>query len=383
MKFLKLSFIGLALSQFAFAQTVVNGKDSNPILTSVPFLNITPDARSGAMGDAGVALSPSTFDTYWNPSKLAFLDEENHASLSYTPWLRNIAPDVNMAYLNFARRINERTALGASFNYFNQGRVIAYDINEVYLGAYQPNEFSLDFSLSRKLSESLSMGVSAKYIYSNIVGSSAAVAGASGHSSGALAAGVSLYYVKPLQQFGKDAKLSFGANLSDIGTKMNYYDNGNNYFLPTNLKVGFADEFKIDELSKFTLTVDFNKLLVPTPPFRNANGTIISGRDDNRSITSGIFGSFSDAPGGASEEFKEISYATGAEYKYDDKFALRAGYFYENPYKGNRRFATVGAGYRYQNLVLDFSYLIASERTNPLNNTVRFTLSANFGKKRY
>ncbi|RYF10982.1 MAG: type IX secretion system outer membrane channel protein PorV [Flavobacteriales bacterium] len=384
MKFIGFSIIGLLLGHLAFSQTVINGKNSNPVLTAVPFLNISPDARSGAMGDAGVALSPSTFDTYWNPSKMAFLDEENHASLSYTPWLRNIAPDVNMAYLNFARRINERTALGASINYFNQGRVTAYDVNEVYLGAYQPNEFAIDFSVARKLSSAFSMGVTAKYIYSNIIGSSAAIAGAAGHSASALAAGVSLYYVSGMQQFGREGKLSFGAHISDIGTKINYYDSGKNYFLPTNLKVGVADEFKIDELSKLTLTLDLNKLLVPTPPLQAANGAITAGRDDDsQSIVSGIFGSFGDAPGGASEEFKEISYAAGGEYKYDEKFAIRAGYFYENQYKGNRRYATFGAGYRYENLVLDFSYLIAADRGNPLNNTIRFTLSANFGKKRY
>lgn len=366
----------------AIAQTVVNGNDSNPILTAVPFLRITPDARSGAMGDAGVAVSPGTFDTFWNPSRLAFLDNENHASLSYTPWLRNIAPDVNMAYLNYARRFNERNAIGASVNYFNQGRVTAYDINEAFLGAYQPSEFAIDVSFARKLSNSFSLGLTAKYIYSNVVGSSAAIAGSSGHSSSAVAAGISMYYVQPFQQFGKEGKISFGAHISDIGTKVNYYDNGMNYFLPTNLKIGVADEFKIDELSSFSLTLDLNKLLVPTPPLVGATGIVLAGRGDDQSTISGIFESFSDAPGGASEEFKEISYAMGGEYKYNEKFALRAGYFYENPYKGNRRYATVGAGYRYQNLVLDFSYLTAADRNNPLNNTIRFTLSADFGKGR-
>jgi len=383
MKFIGFSLFAMLIGNIAYSQTVVNGKNSNPVLTAVPFLNITPDARSGGMGDAGVALSPGVFDTYWNPSKMAFLDNSYKASLSYTPWLRNIAPDVNMAYANFAKKLDDRNAIGASINYFNQGRVTAYDNNEVYLGAYQPNEFAIDFSFARKLGDNLSMGLTAKYIYSNIVGSSASVAGSAGHSGSALAASVSLFYTKAIRQFGNDGKFSFGTNISDIGTKMNYYSNGINYFLPTNLKVGVADEFKIDALSRLTLTLDLNKYLVPTPPLVGTDGTIIAGRNDDQSIVSGIFGSFSDAPGGFSEEIKEISYAAGAEYMYDDKFALRTGFFYENPYKGNRRYATMGAGYRYKNMMLDFSYLVATERTNPLNNTLRFTLSFDFGKGKY
>jgi hypothetical protein len=384
MKSITLSFVLFIFANTVFGQvlsggTSTNGSNSNAIFTAVPFLTIAPDARSGAMGDAGVALSPSLFDTHWNPSKLAFLDDENHISLSYSPWLRRIAPDANLAYLNFARKLDDRNAIGFSFNYFNLGKVNVYDINEQPLGSYQPNEFSFDFSLARKFGENFSLGLTVRYINSAIVTSNTAISGSGGHAGDAIAADISMYSSKTLRQFGQDARFSYGIDISNIGTKMGYYTGGQKYFLPTNLRAGFADEISIDDLSKFTFTLDINKLLVATPPLRDANGNVVSGRDDDRSVASGILGSFTDAPGGFSEEMKEITFSPGLEYMYNKQFAIRTGYFYENPAKGDRRYLTLGAGYKYQEFALDFSYLIASQSSSPLANTLRFTLGYSFG----
>jgi len=382
MKFIGSLSVLLVLFNISLAQTITtNGSGSNAIFTAVPFLTIAPDARSGAMGDAGVALSPSEFDTHWNPSKLAFLDNDTHLSLSYSPWLRHIAPDANLAYLNYAKKIDERDAIGFSFCYFNLGKVYVYDVNEVPLGSYQPNEFSLDGTLARKFGENLSLGLSARFIHSAIVSSDATLGGAGGHAGNAVAADVSLYYKKPVVQFKHEAQFSYGINISNIGTKVSYYDGGDKYFLPTNLRFGVADEIATDQFNSFTFTFDINKLLVPTPPIRDAAGNIISGTDDNESIVTGIFNSFHDAPGGFSEELKEIAFSPGIEYMYDKKFAIRTGYFYENPDKGDRRYLTVGAGYKYQDFGLDFSYLIASQSTSPLANTLRFTLRYSFNPK--
>jgi len=367
------------------AQTVTpgtnsNGSSANAITTAVPFLSISPNARSGAMGDVGVALSPEVNDTYWNPSKLAFLEEPTSLSLSYSPWLRNLIPDINLAYLSFAKRTDERTTFGASLRYFNLGTIELYDNNQNPQGTYQPNEFSFDASLARKFGDNLSLGLTARYIYSNLT-NGISVNSQQTNSASAVAADVSLFYRKPVQQFGTDALFAFGADISNIGTKMSYTDGGKKYFLPTNLKVGAANTWFLDPENQLTFSLDLNKLLVPTPPIRDVNGNIISGKDDDRSIVSGIFGSFSDAPGGFSEELKEISYSVGAEYMYSKIFALRAGYFYENPDKGNRQYFTLGAGFKYSDFNLDFSYLAASQQTSPLANTLRFTLGYNFGKK--
>jgi hypothetical protein len=188
-----------------------------------------------------------------------------------------------------------------------------------------------------------------------------------------------MFYKKPMEQFGTDGIFSFGANISNIGTKVKYSEGGPSYFLPTNLKLGVADTWNIDDFSQLTATVDFNKLLVPTPPLRDANGFIIAGRDENVSVPAGVFGSFSDAPGGFNEEIKEVSISTGLEYWYNQQFALRAGYFYENPSKGGRQYATLGVGLKYDVYRFDFSYLAASQKNSPLANTLRLTLGISFG----
>lgn len=360
--------------------TNTNGSGANAIPTAVPFLTVSPDSRSGALGDAGVALSPDVNANYWNPSKLAFIEDKTSLSLSYSPWLRHLLPDVNLAYLSFAKKIDDRNAFGASLRYFNLGTIELFDQYQSAQGTYQPNEFSIDGSYARKFGDKFSLGLTLRYIHSSL-SNGAFVEGQQIKAANGVATDVSFYYISKGQQFGRDANFAFGADISNIGTKIGYTDGGQKYSLPTNLKIGAANTWFLDEYNQVTFALDLNKLLVPTPPVRDASGRIISGKDDNRSVVSGIFGSFSDAPGGFSEELKEVSYSTGLEYWYNKQFALRAGYFYENPDKGNRQYLTLGAGLKYNDIDLDFSYLISDQQKSPLANTLRFSLGYKFGGK--
>jgi len=369
-----------AMAQTVGAGTNTNGSNTSAITTAVPFLTISPDSRSGAMGDAGVAISPDVNATFWNPAKLAYLENSTNMALSYDPWLRNIVPDVNLAYLSFASKLDERGSIGASLRYFNMGSIELYDTHQNPLGVFKPNEFSLDVSYARKFGDNFSLGLTGRYIHSDLTNGSV-VEGQQTKAANDFAADVSLYIKNPTRQFGKDALFAFGVDISNIGPKLSYTANGQQFFLPTNLKIGAANTWFLDETNEVTLALDINKLLVPTPPIRDANGNIVSGKDDNRSVVSGIFGSFSDAPGGLGEEFKEIAFSPAFEYTYNKQFSLRAGYFYENPDKGNRQYFTVGAGVKYDDFKLDFSYLIAAQDQSPLANTLRFTLHYNFGRK--
>nr|MCS3813836.1 hypothetical protein [Mucilaginibacter sp. X4EP1] len=351
--------------------------------TEVPFLNLTPDSRSGAMGEAGVAISPDVNANYWNPSKLAFLTNDDDVSLSYSPWLRQLVPDISLSYLSYAHKIDDRNSIGASIRYFNYGTVALTDVSANSLGSYTPSEFQINGSFARKFGDELSLGLTAGYIHSSF--SSSASTGQNGNPANAVSAGVSLFYTKQTEEFGNDAVFSFGTNISNIGSKISYDTDGPKYFLPTNLKIGVANTWNLDDYNQVTLTVDFNKLLTPTPPVRDANGNIIAGKDDNISVPSGIFSSFSDAPNGFSGELQEITVSPGVEYWYNQLFALRAGYFYENannpdnPYKGGAHYLTLGVGMKYNQFNFDFSYIAGNQQNSPLANTLRFTLIANFG----
>ncbi|MBE9662299.1 type IX secretion system outer membrane channel protein PorV [Mucilaginibacter myungsuensis] len=384
---IKISSLMVALLPLAASAQVIgpggttttgSAAQDNPIITGVPFLSIAPDSRSGAMGDAGVALSTDVNANYWNPSKLAFIGEGTHFALSYSPWLRRLVPDVDLAYLSFAKKVDDRNTIGASLRYFNLGSIQLVDANQNDQGTYRPTELSLDVTLARQFGENFSLGLTGRFIHSNL-SNGAFTAGQQTRAANAVAADASMYYRNPTQQFGKDAIFAFGVNISNIGTKISYSDNGVKYFLPTNLRIGAANTWMIDEYNEFTLAFDINKLLVPTPPLRDNTGAIISGKSDDRSVVSGIFGSFSDAPGGFGEEMREITYSPGLEYWYNKQFALRAGYFYENPNKGARQYLTLGAGFKYDIFNIDFSYLAASQQRSPLSNTLRFSLLVNFG----
>ena len=358
--------------------TQSDGKRSNTIQTAAPFLLITPDARSGAMGDVGVAISPDANSLHWNPAKMAFLDKPTGLSVSYTPWLRNLVPDVDLGYLTMYHRLDKRNTIGGALRYFSYGSIQLTDNSQNDIGVYSPNEFSIEGTYSRRFGNEFSLGTAIRYIRSSL--SNGQFNGQDIQPATALAADASAYYKTGTVLLGRDAELAFGLNISNIGTKMSYSTNGSKSFLPTNMKLGAASTFMLDELSTLTFALDLNKLLVPTSHIRDAGGQIISGKDSDRSVPSAIFGSFSDAPGGFSEELSEISYSAGAEYWYNKQFALRSGYFYETPTKGDRRYFTVGAGLKYNVFNLDFAYILANQQTSPLAQTLRFSLVFNFEK---
>jgi hypothetical protein len=376
-------FISIFLPSLAISQTSgvnTNGSNTTAIPTAVPFLNITPDSRSGAMGEAGVAISPDVNANYWNPAKLAFLESDDAVSLAYTPWLRQLVPDINLAYLSYAHKLDDRNTIGASLKYFNYGTIQITDNQGTNQTTFNPNEFSLNGSFARKFGDELSLGLTAGYIHSNLSNESFASGNSVQANAGnAISAGVSLFYTKKLQEFGTDGIFSFGTNISNIGSKISYSAQGPKYFLPANWKIGAADMLNLDDYNQITFTLDFNKLLVPTPPITDSNGNIIKGQSDNVSVPTGIFSSFSDAPGGFHEELQEITISPGIEYWYNQLFSLRAGYYYQNPNKGNEQYLTMGVGFKYVGFQFDFSYIAASQQNSPIANTLRFTLIANFG----
>jgi hypothetical protein len=375
-------FLGLTGDEIeaqTLSESQTNGSRFNSIRTVVPFLLITPDARTGGMGEAGAAVTPDVNSISINPSKIAFLEQRSGFSISYSPWLRNIASDINLGYLSAFYKIDVNSTIGSSMRYFSLGKIQLTDVNQQALGTFSPNEFAFDLTYARRFGDSFSLGTALRYINSNIATNQFSV-GQDTRAGRAVAADVSAYFKKQAHWLGYDVIFSTGMNISDIGTKISYSDAGPEYFLPTNLKIGGAGTFILDEENEITLAMDFNKLLVPTQPLYNEDGSIQSGKDPDRSVPSGIFGSFTDAPGGAGEELKEINIASGLEYWYDKKFALRAGYFYENPQKGDRRYFTMGTGIRYEAMELNFSYLLASSERSPLADTLRFSLLFNFGE---
>ena len=372
------------------------GARLNTITTAVPFLMIGPDSRSGGMGDAGVALPADANAIHWNPSKLAFAVNESEFRLSVSPWLRNLVPDMSLAYIAGYRKLkNKRSAIGASLRYFNLGSITFTDVNGSVIRDFKPAEFAVDIAFAQQFSDRFSGGIALRYINSNLTGG-LNVSGANTKAGQSVAADVSFYYRKKDLDLGDmNATFAFGTNISNVGAKMSYSDAARRDFIPINLRMGPCLTLDIDDYNSVSFNVDINKLLVPTPPIYNATGdTILSGEDPRRGIAAGIIGSFSDAPGDLSvadssaisgsrfkEEMREINYAGGFEYWYAKQFAFRAGYFYEDKTKGNRKYFTMGLGVRYSIFSLDFSYLIANTQRSPLANTLRFTLGFNFDGK--
>jgi hypothetical protein len=372
-------FLGMVLSLQVSAQgigpgTLADGKKPNSIQTAMSFLLITPDAKAGAMGDAGVATTPDLYAMHWNPAKLSFLEGSFGGSLSYSPWLKNLVPDINFTYLTYYKKLADQGVLAGSIRYFSLGDIQLTDINQIDLGTYSPNEFAIDAAYSRKFGETFSLGTAIRYARSSLSNGQFSASDVLRPAS-AFAADISAYGTNPTTMFGKEAQLSWGINISNIGTKVSYAQGGSKYFLPTNLRLGVATSLAMNDFDKLTFTLDLNKLLVPTSPEVDVNGQIIAGKDPNRSMVSGIFGSFSDAPGGFSEELREINYAFGAEYMFSDQFALRSGYFYEHPTKGDRQFLTLGGGFKTQKIGIDLAYILAKQQKSPMANTLRFSLS--------
>ena len=381
MKQLTTLFFFIILFQFSFAQNRV-------VTTGVPFLNIAPDARSAALGDQGVATSADAFSNHWNPAKFAFAPNQIGAAISYTPYLSKLVNDIFLANLTYYRAIDDRSAWAVGLRYFSLGEIITGNTPQEILNnplILRPNEFVLDASYALKLSDKFSMAIQGSFITSDLklpTGNNESVAAST------VSVGVSGFYESyevPYSNFSGIWRAGF--NISNIGPKLKYEDEGESDFLPTNLKLGGGFDFIFDSYNKLNVSLEINKLLVPSPsePVTDNDGNITGYRQPSDvGVLSGIFKSFGDAPDGFSEELKEFTWALGAEFMYDESFALRAGYFNENELKGARKFITVGAGFKYNTIDIDLSYLISATRVvNPLENTLRFSLTFNFGEERY
>lgn len=385
MKITRVSIVVILLAftgnTFLIAQT--SSKDLNAIQTVVPFLSIAPDSRSGAMGDAGVATSPDVYSMHWNPAKYAFIDGNGGVGISYSPWLRNLVPDINIAYLTGYKRIDTKQVFAASLLYSSLGDVPFTDEFGNLTRVFNPNEFALDLGYSRLFTEHLSGGISFRFIYSNLTGGSYS-GGVATKPGTSYAADISGYYQKNLSMFGKDGLWGLGLNFSNIGSKMSYSDSQASDFIPMNMRLGTSATLNLDRYNKLTVTLDINKLLVPTPPIYSSTNpdSIISGKDPNVSVPTAIFQSFFDAPGGFKEEMHEFTVSSGVEYWYNNQFAIRGGYFHENSTKGNRKYFTAGAGFRLKAFTLDFSYLMPLAQNHPLARTLRFSIAFDFNALR-
>jgi hypothetical protein len=349
----------------------------NPITTAVPFLMISPDARGGAMGDAGVASEPDAYSMHYNPAKFAFIKKDMGVGISYSPWLRGLTNDINLAYLSGFKRIDKTSTVAASLRYFSLGSMTFTNDQGDPTGNYNPYELAFDATYSRMLTPTLAMAVAGRYIHSDLT-QGQDVGGQHTKPGNSVAADVAVFQRLPVNFDKIDGDFSWGLNISNIGTKISYSDdNTTKDFIPTNLKIGPTLTLNFDDYNQMAFMVDFNKLLVPTQSVDSA-GIVIAGMDPNVGTMVGMIHSFYDAPGGFSEEMAEINFSVGTEYWYAQQFALRGGFFYENVNKGNRKYFTLGAGFRYNILGIDFSYLIPIETQNPLEHTLRFSLLINF-----
>ena len=386
MKKIALAFVCFFAISFAIAQDRV----LNP---GVPFLLVAADARAAGMADNGVATSADVFSQQWNPAKYAFATDAQGFSISYTPYLTDLVNDISLGQFTYYNKLNERSAFAASIRYFSLGKIELRqtgDPNEDFI-TVSPNEFAIDGSYSLKLSEKFSMAIAGRFINSNL---KVASGNNDASSASSFAVDVAGFYQSEEIAYNEfNGRWRAGFNIQNLGPKISYdNDNLNNNFLPANLKIGTGFDFILDDYNKVSLNVEFNKLLVPTPQTvtdLNDDGVIDSkdyaiANTNYRTIgwTSGVFKSFGDAPDGFSEELKEVTYAVGAEYLYQDSFAMRLGYFHESPLKGARQFLSLGAGFKYNVVKVDVSYLFsASKVKNPLENTLRFSLTFNFGDK--
>ena len=350
--------------------------DSRVITTAVPFMLVAGDARASGMGDMGVATPADAFSQYWNASKYVRSQHKMGFGISYTPYLSQLVNDIKILNATYYNKLNDRSAFGVSIKYFGLGEIDLTDETGQHVGTVSPNEFYIDGSYALKLSETYSMAVTMRFINSDLklgTGNDDASAAQS------FSVDISSYYESEEIDFTDfTGKYRMGINIQNLGPKIKYYKSHEGDFLPTNLKLGAGFDFILDDYNTVGITAETNKLLVPTPPMRDANGNITSGQDDNVNWMSGIFQSFGDAPGGFSEELKEFQWSLGTEYTYLDSFSIRGGYFHESDIKGKRKYLTVGAGFKYNYMIIDMSYLFSMGKLrSPLDNTMRFSLTFN------
>ena len=373
----------IAAVMYAVAVNAQDVKNQlNPVYHGVTSLAIAPDARGGGLGDVGAATDPDVNSQYWNPAKYPFCISRAGVSLNYTPWLRSLTPDIDLANITGYYRIGNYDALSASLRYFSLGEVIAGSEQDII----KPYEFAVDVAYSRMLSETFSAAVALRYIYSDL----AYRADDETTPGSAFAADIAMYHNGYIMMGNRECQLGWGLNISNIGSKISYDEGNTSEFLPTNLRLGASLLIPLDEYNRLAISADANKLLVPTRPTMEqyisetgADEQDYSGytswlQDEgyyNISPISGIFKSFKDAPGGGKEELQEIQWSVGAEYSYNDQFFLRAGYHYQHPNKGNRKYYTLGAGFKMNVFSIDAGYVISAAQNNPLDQTLRFSLS--------
>ena len=389
-------FLPIALSILAPLMSIaqgdddinISGKELNAILTTVPFLTIAPDSRSGALGDAGVATSPDLYSEHWNPAKYVFMKGRSGFGISYTPWLANLGvTDLNLLYLSGYYKFTENLVISGGIRYFNLGTInYTNEIGEP-AGTGKPNEFAIDAAYSRLFSDHFSGSLLFRFIYSDIAGGTGTLNNIEYNPGISVGADLALYYQRPLEIDNRDAEMAFGLDISNIATKMSYSQGDTKEFVPTDMRLGGRFTINLDEYNSLSATLDLNKLLVPTPPLMNGD-TIVAGHPTDVGTIPGMIQSFYDAPGKPwrdggkpsvlCEELEEIMISGGIEYWYREQFAVRAGYFHEHANKGNRKFITAGIGLKLNIFSIDFSYLIATGRTSPLDRTKRFTLGFNF-----
>lgn len=375
--------VALMLAGFSLQIAAQSIKETifNPVYTAVTSQTIAPDARAAGMGDVGVATDPDVNAQYWNPAKYPFNISRAGVSLNYTPWLRRLVNDMYLANLTGFYRIGNYSAVSTSLRYFNMGEVeLPHSGSTGAIPTIHPHEMSFDVGYALMLSERFSIAAAVRYIHSDLTYdySDATQPGS------AFAADLALYYQNYVTMGQRECQLGLGMNISNIGSKINFSSDDNSEFIPTNLRLGGALMVPIDEYNRFSVAVDANKLLVPTRPIQRDNE--LPADFDNRlqrdyydvSSINGIFKSFGDAPGGLKEELQEISWSLGGEYVYHDQFAVRAGYHHESANKGNRKYLTLGAGFKTHGIALDAAYLIATAKSNPLDQTLRLSLAFDF-----
>ena len=375
----------IALAFSANAQKKEIG-GQNYISTAMPIIMVSPDATASGMGDVGVASKPDANSQHWNNAKLAFVEDKGGFAMTYTPWLRKLGVgDMNLLYLGGYYSVNNRSTIGGSVTYYSVGDVNFTSEEGQDLGTYNPNEFTIDLSYSMKLTDQIALGASGRYLRSDLT-QGQDVGTTSTRAGNAIAADIGIYYQDKVNATpSMPGELALGLFISNLGSKISYSDDDNEKdFLPANLRLGGRYTLNLDDYNQFSMLLDFNKLLVPTPPVYDEDGNIIAGKNDRAediSVMQGVFQSFYDAPNGFKEELQEIQISVGAEYWYSQLFAVRAGYFYEHKNKGGRQYITFGGGIRYNMFTFDLSYLLALSKTqNPLANTIRISLGMNFGK---
>lgn len=395
----------ISFSTKMFAQATDDDLQLNTITTSLPFMSITPDSRSGAMGDVGTALSGTSSSIFWNTAMLNFAEKSSEVSVSYTPWLRQLTNDIHLSYVSGYAKLGSKQAFTGALRYFSLGSITFTDNAGAVIRDDKPNEFEITGGYALKLADKISLGVNGKFAYSNLTGG-LPVAGASTKPGIAGAADLSfIYYNDNFKLGSKSGVFSFGTTINNIGNKVTYSDELSEDFLPMNLKIGSAYTSKMDAYNSITVALDLQRLLVPTPAIYDQDQNLIGGKSDDIGVVAAMLQSFYDAPGQLEkdangdyildaegkgtaiknsklkEELREIMIATGVEYWYNKTFAIRTGFFYEHQSKGARQYFNAGVGLKYNIIQIDMSYLLALKRNNPLANTLRFTLRFDIGSK--